>query len=691
LSHSSSRYQAYISYAHTDTQFAHWLHRALESWRVPKRLVSRLESERIKPVFLDRSDLRAANDLGESLVEALENSSALIVICSEHAAGSKWVNMEIDYFRKCHGDERIFAIIAGGDPPACFPPALLRDSNGQHHEPIAGDARRGFDGRTDALLKTIAGLLDVEFDALKRRELRQRYRQMAFIAAGSFAGLVITVALAITAWDARNDANKRRTQADDLISFMLGDLRERLEPIGRLDVLNAVGDKSLAYFASLDDDEYTPENLLERARALRQIGEVRMSQGDLEAALEAFILSNQQAIRLESAIQPPDLVEFERSQSHFWIGFVHYERLEMDEARRHFEQYLALSEALLQREPGNTAYQTEVAYAHSNLGTLELKLRHFAEAEAHYRRTAAMNRMQVRAQPDSLQPRKDLAETLSWLGQIAFEQGDIDLARNWFAQEYELRSLIVTEVDDMAQLERLADAALLLAEKELLGGELTAAETHLQEAFQISHRLVEHDPDNTWWRRLRIVSRVRLSQVAAARGTPGEGLSQVDAARAEIDHLAQNTNFFAAPGRQLLIWRVQAQHARLLSQLNTPWTRSEVENTLESMSAGDVAGIPGGLPILAGLRLIEGDLHAREGRMDEAAESWQLSLEALDLLPLNYSVPYATLVHAALLERTGEAAQAQAKQAVLAELGLRADDDAIILAVMGVPFQPSGR
>ena len=83
---------------------------------------------------------------------------------------------------------------------------------------------------------------------------------------------------------ARDEANRRRGQAEDLIGFMLGDLRKNLEPVGRLDVLDGVGGKAMAYFAAVPAASLSDEELLRRSTALYQIGEVRIAQGNLEAA-----------------------------------------------------------------------------------------------------------------------------------------------------------------------------------------------------------------------------------------------------------------------------------------------------------------------------------------------------------------------------------------------------------------------
>ena len=94
------RFKAFISYSHRDRAWSAWLQRALEAYRIPKRLVGS-DSEfgpvprRLTPVFRDREDLPSASDLSAKVKESLEASEALIVICSPSAAGSTWVNEEV--------------------------------------------------------------------------------------------------------------------------------------------------------------------------------------------------------------------------------------------------------------------------------------------------------------------------------------------------------------------------------------------------------------------------------------------------------------------------------------------------------------------------------------------------------------------------------------------------------------------
>ena len=81
------KYRAFISYSHGDEKWARWLHRSLETYRVPKHLVGS-ETEfgpvpaRFAPVFRDRDELATATNLGATLITALEQSACQIVICS---------------------------------------------------------------------------------------------------------------------------------------------------------------------------------------------------------------------------------------------------------------------------------------------------------------------------------------------------------------------------------------------------------------------------------------------------------------------------------------------------------------------------------------------------------------------------------------------------------------------------------
>jgi hypothetical protein len=206
------KYWAFISYSHADEEWAKWLHKSIETYRVPRKIVGRETaqgpiSKRLFPVFRDREELPGASDLGGKLQDALTKSRSLIVICSPKSAVSKWVNEEVKTYKSFGHAGRVFCLITDGEPNAapdsglleCFPPAVrFQVIDGQvttePAEPIAADARPGKDGKTNALLKLLSGVMGVGYDELRRRERqRQRQRRMRFAALGVLALFLMAV------------------------------------------------------------------------------------------------------------------------------------------------------------------------------------------------------------------------------------------------------------------------------------------------------------------------------------------------------------------------------------------------------------------------------------------------------------------------------------------------------------------
>ena len=200
----SYKYWAFISYSHRDQAWAEWLHKALETYRVPRRLVGRETAagpvpRRLFPVFRDLEELPSSPNLSGAIDQALLQSRYLIVIASPYAAVSKWVDQEIARFRALGRGDRILCLIVDGEPHAdrqpgrgfleCFPPSLRIEDG---IEPIAADVRPGKDGRPAAKLKLIAGLLGVGLDELRRRERRRRILQnMGVVAVSLLSALIL--------------------------------------------------------------------------------------------------------------------------------------------------------------------------------------------------------------------------------------------------------------------------------------------------------------------------------------------------------------------------------------------------------------------------------------------------------------------------------------------------------------------
>ena len=213
------RYSAFISYNHKDRAWAEWLHRSLERYRIPAALVGRPApwgslDRRLPPVFQDREELAASASLADSVREALNEASSLIVICSTSSAQSRWVNEEVRTFTELGRRDRIQCLIVpeADDPDAVhreadlFPPALLELGS----EPLAGDARKSGDGKRNAFLKLVAGVTGVRYDELRQREQSQRQKRLLTLAAAASIGFILMSGLAAFAFVSRAQAVHER-------------------------------------------------------------------------------------------------------------------------------------------------------------------------------------------------------------------------------------------------------------------------------------------------------------------------------------------------------------------------------------------------------------------------------------------------------------------------------------------------
>ncbi len=242
-SESDYRYWAFISYSHADEAQVAWLHRALESYKLPKRLMGRTTEfgkipRRLFPIFRDQDELPGSSDLGGKLREALKASRTLIVVCSPQAAQSKWVNEEIREFNNMGRSDRILCVISKGDPKAtdtagrCFPSSL----NG---EPLAVDLRDGESSKRDAKLRLIAGMVGLSFDGLKRRDHQRRVRTAIFGSVAAIALLASFAALSLFGWRQQSVAEARTLAAE---SVQATDMRE--DPAAGLDLAIQAMEKS---------------------------------------------------------------------------------------------------------------------------------------------------------------------------------------------------------------------------------------------------------------------------------------------------------------------------------------------------------------------------------------------------------------------------------------------------------------
>ncbi|SFJ77899.1 MTH538 TIR-like domain [Sphingomonas sp. NFR04] len=488
----SARYGAFISYNHADRARARWLHRALERYRIPAKLVGGEAAfgpvpRRLGRIFRDLDELSAASDLSAEVRAALAESACLIVICTPAAAASQWVAREIALFRELHPDRPVLAALFDGEPAEALPLPLRRTAEGAETEPLAADFREGKDGRRLALLKLVAGAVGVPLDALVQRDAQARVRRVTAVTALAVCLLLAMAGLTILAVRARGEAEARRAQAEGLVEFMLTDLRDRLKEVGRLDVLRAANERALRYYGEQDLATLPPDMLARRARALMTMGEDALEAKDVARARTAFVEAN----RVTGALvaRSPNVYDlvFAHAQSEYYLGLLHFNANDLVSAETHFEAYAALAHRLMAINSADRRSAEEIAYSAGNLCSLRMAQRAVKPAvklcaEALYAAEAV-----VRRNPD---------DNTLWL-EVANRQG-------W------------------------------LADAERQAGDVGALLKLRREQVALLDRMVSADPRNARNRRLRVWAERALAKAEARAGNGGEGVARMRHAISEL-------------------------------------------------------------------------------------------------------------------------------------------------------------
>jgi TIR domain/Tetratricopeptide repeat len=512
---SKSRYKAFVSYSHANEKWARWLTAAIEGYSIPRHIIGRdtakgTVQKHVRPLFRDRDELGAKADLSAAVRKALASSDHLIVMCSLEAVPSRWVNEEIRSFIELHGRDNILCVIVSGDPAildaedGCFPTALFENlGDGKTFEPVAADLRPGTDGRRLAKLKIVAALLGVELSELIQRDAVRRQRAILGIAGVAAAAMAIMGYLAVAANQARDLAEDRRTQAEDLIEFMLTDLKAELQPVGRLDALDAVGQEVIKYYESQDPEDLTDNALGRRSRSFHMLGEVEQQQGNIERARELFVEAFQATEELLVRNPGDGQRIFDHAQSAFWVGELARQSGTYDITEEYYKLYDELARQLVQLDDNNPAWLQELAYAQNNLGIIYIQKQQRGDIALEYFRNGLAIRQDIVTRfPEYSMPIENIANSHAWIADALRYSGHMnDIRAQREAQDAIYESALSENPDNYYLRRRRLGVQLALANIETDTGhpELALAR-HIRNA-RAAEELIRRDPENMEWRR----------------------------------------------------------------------------------------------------------------------------------------------------------------------------------------------
>jgi len=272
-------------------------------------------------------------------------------------------------------------------------------------------------------------------------------------------------------------ANLARAEAEKLINFMTTDLRDKLKPIGRLDLLADVNKRVEEYYGAFPVTDERAESQRQRSTALVNYGDVLFDQG-----------AQAEALKLYNAA-----LEIRRRLVH------------MDEKNLVFQADLAL----VLQQIGNVLEQS---------GNLASALENFKEARD-------IGEKLLTVSPRNLEWQRQLADSLGKVGHILQAQGDPPGALKNFREALDVL-LKVKEPD--SQSTRMRSEIWLLSirvgEALVATKDLNSALTYYRRTLSIAEGLNAQEPKNTEWQRDVAVSYEQIGEVLETQGDLPEAL-----------------------------------------------------------------------------------------------------------------------------------------------------------------------
>lgn len=397
------------------------------------------------------------------------------------------------------------------------------------------EARRLLHRGTLSLSDTEAALID---SSGQRERRRRRLRAAALTLMLALATLATVAGL--LASHANGLAQQRRAEAEGLLRFMLGDFADKLRPLARLDLLDAVSAKAMQYLSDSRADDASAASLTQRAQALQVIAEVRIARGDTPAA-QAALLAAQDILRRQLERNPGEHQLWTRLGANaFWQGKIKLEQSDWAGAEQLFQQYRTYSEQFYAAEPDNADGWIELSYSLNNLGTLALKRGDAAAAAQAFERSVELKTRALARKPGDKSLAAELADSLSWVASAQERQGRLPAAQ----QLYERERQMVQGLRDAAPGEalwqnRLAIALQHLGGLKLVRGDDRGALRDLQQAEALLAEVLRGDAGNRDWQRNRAYIELEQQRILLHQEAPERVLARLRRIDSEVEALVR--------------------------------------------------------------------------------------------------------------------------------------------------------
>jgi tetratricopeptide (TPR) repeat protein len=309
-------------------------------------------------------------------------------------------------------------------------------------------------------------------------------------------------------------ATHARDEAEKLVEFMMFNLFDKLEPIGRLSLLYDVPKRAQDYYASFAGEEETPDMLRRQGAVYERIGDILRNRGDLKGALERYRDSFN--IRQKLANRDSGNADWQRdlAASYEWIGDVLRDQGDLKGALERYRDSFNIRQKLANQDSGKTLWQRDLAASYERIGDVLRDQGNRKVALESQRHSFDIRQKLANQDPGNADWQSDLAFSYERIGDVLRDQGDLKGTLESQRHSFDIRQKLVAQDPGNARwqynlalsYERIGD---VLRDQ----GDLKGALKNQSDSFDIRQKLLAQDPGNARWQRDLAFSDERIGNV----------------------------------------------------------------------------------------------------------------------------------------------------------------------------------